>query len=53
MTGLSNGHPLRLGSVMYLEGLLLPQEWQYFLNIIYTGPIIHHGIKLVLTKIVY
>jgi hypothetical protein len=53
MTRLSNGHPLSLGSVMYLDGLLLPQVWQYYLNIKYTGAIIHHGIKLVLTKIIY
>ena len=26
MTRLSNGYPLSLGSVMYLDGLLLPQE---------------------------
>jgi hypothetical protein len=53
MTRLSNSHPLSLGFVMYLDGLVLPQEWKYFLNIKYTGAIIHHGIKLVLTKIVY
>lgn len=33
MTRLTTGHPLGLGSVMYLDGVLLPQELWYFAEI--------------------